>query len=311
MVNLFDGSMDFTDGRNDSNGNSQAKYLSLSWKIPLPNTRFSKPANVLPDFTPIGFFLREAKGMKVKLDASLDPFLDSCLRFTLGTYVQYAKPDGAEVDLLINSSLEETYMAPQLTLVPHGKTQCCADTGRGVLSYPFLPVDLFRCLRALRTVALGETRGKSPMSPVYESGGASAFKQLRVMVVEDNVISAELLRRMVVAAGAECSVAADGFKCLDLYFKSQKDDEEEDDDSAFDVIFMDLCMPGMDGITTTRKIREWEEEHSLPAVPIYIVTANALASEDTKCQQARVNGFFMKPISRDTVRGLLRNATTK
>jgi len=103
-----------------------------------------------------------------------------------------------------------------------------------------------------------------------------------VLVVEDNeinqLVAAELLR----AHGVECMVADDAEQALSQLGKRQ-----------FDAIFMDVQMPGMDGLQATRLVRK------LPGyvtVPIIALTANSLPGEREKCVAAGMSDYLGKPI---------------
>jgi CheY-like chemotaxis protein len=60
---------------------------------------------------------------------------------------------------------------------------------------------------------------------------------------------------------------------------------------------MDISMPVMDGMTATRKIREFECKHSLPRTPIYALTGLASATARNEALEAGVDQFLTKPIS--------------
>ena len=73
-----------------------------------------------------------------------------------------------------------------------------------------------------------------------------------------------------------------------------------------DLIFMDLQMPGIDGIAATRKIRESEAQHpSVPPVRIVALTANAGPSTRAECISAGMNNFLTKPFTMRSLAGAL------
>jgi CheY-like chemotaxis protein len=73
------------------------------------------------------------------------------------------------------------------------------------------------------------------------------------------------------------------------------------------MIFMDVQMPEMDGLTATKEIRRWEEQNkqrlpdSLKRIPIVAFTANALKGDREKCLEAGMNDYMAKPIQMDVV----------
>jgi len=70
--------------------------------------------------------------------------------------------------------------------------------------------------------------------------------------------------------------------------------------SAFDLICMDIEMPLMDGYEASRLIRQWEQDHELPAIPIVALTAHAFIRFRKKCIKAGCSDYLTKPVRRDT-----------
>lgn len=71
------------------------------------------------------------------------------------------------------------------------------------------------------------------------------------------------------------------------------------------VIFMDVRMPTVDGITAARRIRKWEERMNLPSVPIIALTADTLDETRARATEAGMNGYLTKPMSMDQLRSVL------
>ena len=117
----------------------------------------------------------------------------------------------------------------------------------------------------------------------------------RVLVVDDNQIAQQVVARILQRADYEVTVASGGVEGVDLAIRSQ-----------YDVILMDLQMPGLDGLAATRTIREVAGyEH----IPIVAVTANYSDQDRELCHSAGMQSFLSKPIQKDlllsTIRGLL------
>jgi CheY-like chemotaxis protein len=71
---------------------------------------------------------------------------------------------------------------------------------------------------------------------------------------------------------------------------------------AFDLIFMDMQMPVMDGLDATRAIRAFETAHQRKPVRIVAMTANAMASDRKACELAGMDAFLSKPFKADELR---------
>jgi len=110
--------------------------------------------------------------------------------------------------------------------------------------------------------------------------------------VEMNMLLAKMLisRKM---PHAQLIEATNGKKALELV-QSQH----------IDLIFMDVHMPEMDGLETTKAIRKWEKSNSIH-IPIIALTAGALTEETNKCIDAGMNDILTKPIDTDKLEMLL------
>jgi CheY-like chemotaxis protein len=115
---------------------------------------------------------------------------------------------------------------------------------------------------------------------------------LHVLVVEDSPVNQKLMRLMLRKMGYAADVAANGVEALEaLHLK------------RYDLVFMDLQMPEMDGIETTRRIvSEWPPERR-PAV--VAMTANAMHGDREKCLEAGMDEYVSKPVAPETIQALL------
>ena len=104
----------------------------------------------------------------------------------------------------------------------------------------------------------------------------------RVLVVEDHPINLEVATDLLQAAGLAVATAENGAQAL-----------ERVRDGRFDVILMDMVMPGMDGLEATRALRQIPEARS---VPIIAMTANAFVDDRRACLAAGMNDFVAKPV---------------
>jgi len=116
---------------------------------------------------------------------------------------------------------------------------------------------------------------------------AAHYKGRRVLVAEDNEINQLLARRALEPTGLEIDIAANGTEALKLA-----------DKHAYDLIFMDLNMPDMDGITVTRTIRE---KDGGTRVPIIALTASVAAKDIEACMSAGMNDHVSKPFKPDAL----------
>jgi CheY-like chemotaxis protein len=106
------------------------------------------------------------------------------------------------------------------------------------------------------------------------------------LVAEDNVVNQALIRRLMEKAGHTVTLVNNGIEVLEAIAET-----------SFDLIFMDIQMPDMDGFTATAAIRE-QEKYDGRHVPIVAMTAHAMKGDSDKCLAAGMDGYVSKPIDR-------------
>jgi CheY-like chemotaxis protein len=119
---------------------------------------------------------------------------------------------------------------------------------------------------------------------VTDGEGGEMLEGLRVLVVEDNPTNRLIATRLLEHLGAQVETADDGRMGVDAVARA-----------SFDLIFMDIQMPGMDGVQATRLIRAMPGPAS--TTPILAMTANALQHQTDAYLAAGMNGVVSKPLS--------------
>lgn len=121
----------------------------------------------------------------------------------------------------------------------------------------------------------------------------------KILLVEDNLISQKMMFYTFRAAGARSDVASDGFEAVSMAATG-----------AYDVILMDITMPGIDGYQATARIREAEAMGQKRAYIIGL-TGNVYDSERQKCLAAGMDDFMPKPFDIESFKLILeRNGMT-
>jgi CheY-like chemotaxis protein/HPt (histidine-containing phosphotransfer) domain-containing protein len=119
----------------------------------------------------------------------------------------------------------------------------------------------------------------------------------RILIVDDHDINRELAAVLLAPMGHEVVLASDGEQAVQLV-------ERE----AFDLVFMDIQMPGMDGFAATRAIRATDVGRSIPIVAL---TAHAMRQQIEECLQAGMDGHVAKPFTAATLRDAISKWATQ
>jgi CheY-like chemotaxis protein len=121
-------------------------------------------------------------------------------------------------------------------------------------------------------------------------------RSYRVLLVDDSKFNQQVMQSMLMRLGFENMTADNGLEALNIYQRFHAD---------IDCILMDCDMPVMDGIASTRQIRNYEKTNLIPCVPIIAVTADVLDFNQNACLHAGMNEFCTKPIDINTLRKIL------
>jgi PAS domain S-box-containing protein len=172
-------------------------------------------------------------------------------------------------------------ISASLTELMGGKLEMESEPGEG---------SVFRLILPLTTAAV------TPLHPTPENPlpqGVKLAASPRILVVEDNKINQIVVTSLLQTMGFhDVDVAEDGLMALQQL-------ELKD----YDLIFMDMQMPGMDGLTATRRIRE-----QCKARPLMIVamTANAFDEDRRRCFEAGMDDFMAKPFTKKDLARILK-----
>jgi CheY-like chemotaxis protein len=124
-----------------------------------------------------------------------------------------------------------------------------------------------------------------------------------VLLVEDNDINALLARRMLEKAGCDVQVRGNGREAVDAIQRRLAGP-----DPPFDVVFMDVHMPVLDGLEATRIIKGLyaaQPDAGLRAPPIVALTANAFEEDRRRCIDAGMDDYPAKPFDREDLQQVL------
>ncbi len=131
-------------------------------------------------------------------------------------------------------------------------------------------------------------RSEIPQAVRVDAVDIDAVRGLRVLLVEDNELNAEIAQFTLDRAGAIVTHVKDGESAVETFAASAPHE--------YDVVLMDIMMPGIDGLEATRQIRALERDDAA-TTPIIAVSANAFAEDRRLSREAGMDAHLSKPVS--------------
>jgi CheY-like chemotaxis protein len=116
---------------------------------------------------------------------------------------------------------------------------------------------------------------------------------MNILIVEDNTMNQKLILRIMKIVGEEADIANNGVEALNAVLKKK-----------YDIVFMDVQMPEMDGYEATRRIRSDVSQAHQPV--IIAMTANALQGDSDKCIEVGMNDYMSKPVLIEEVKRIMK-----
>jgi CheY-like chemotaxis protein/HPt (histidine-containing phosphotransfer) domain-containing protein len=163
----------------------------------------------------------------------------------------------------------------------------------GYLLKPITPSTLYDTLVGLFNITSDQPDPAQMMRADTSSRDAVGF---RILLVEDNEVNQQVATELLESAGATVIIANHGREALRILTEGQEP-------PPFDIVFMDLQMPEMDGFTATRLLRA---DPRLRGLPVIAMTAHALVEERKRCLEAGMNDHVSKPIDPDALFAALK-----
>ena len=149
----------------------------------------------------------------------------------------------------------------------------------------YKPLNFSKTIRSLNVTKEKDTLSNQSLTKVNGILSNKVFKNLSALVVEDNLINQKLIQNILEKFDISVTLADNGAEALD---KRQSD--------KFDIIFMDIQMPIMDGVESTQKIIEFEESMNEKHVPIVALTANTVPEDRERYLAVGMDRYLKKPI---------------
>ncbi|OJX80972.1 response regulator [Magnetospirillum sp. 64-120] len=166
--------------------------------------------------------------------------------------------------------------------------QALARGATAVLAAPYRHGEL---VETIRQAAFNLAKSAEP-EPSAPAAVPAEGRRMKILVVEDNPVNQDVARGYLHAMGHDVDIAGDAGDGVAMVLRGD-----------YDLVFMDLQLPDMDGIEATKLIRDLPGKCT--TIPIIAMTANVLAEDRERCAQAGMNGFLPKPVRRDALNAVL------
>jgi len=195
--------------------------------------------------------------------------------FTLAQQVQHDPELSGTIVMMLTSDAQR------------GDAARCRELGISV--YLVKPIHKAELLQAIRAALLLPVSLPLPEQVVTRHTLRKARSRLRILLAEDNPVNQALMLRLVEKLGHSPVLAGNGREALALWQKEK-----------FDLLFMDVQMPELDGLAATAEIRR-REQGTGAHLPIVAMTAHALKGDRERCLAAGMDGYVSKPVNFELV----------
>lgn len=201
----------------------------------------------------------------------------------------------ADYDLITSEELEEykKIRLPVIIILKASNQSKFNELNTKYITPLYEPINVTKLTKVLEQSRdlLPQTQEPTlEITPIIKKQTYGKKFNANVLVAEDNEINQKLIKRTLEDLGLVITIAQNGKIALEERMKN-----------SYDMIFMDIAMPIMDGIESTHKILEYEKENNLPHVPIVAITANALKGDREKFMREGLDEYITKPIKRDSI----------
>jgi len=157
------------------------------------------------------------------------------------------------------------------------------------------PVSMRKSIRILENTLKNKARELPPLKKEKkEIVFDSTFKGLHALIADDNMINRKLIKIILEKLGLDVRLTSNGKEVSEAYKNAR-----------YDIIFMDIQMPVMDGVDATRHILEYEAENKMEHTPIVAVTANVGSQDKEHYLDAGMDDYATKPLDIETLKKMI------
>ena len=141
--------------------------------------------------------------------------------------------------------------------------------------------------------------GETNQSRILENGGPIIdLSERKVLVVDDSATNQIVLKSMLTSEGMLAHTANNGYDAIEIFERSRINE--------YDIIIMDILMPGIDGFETVKRLRELDRPDARK-IPILAVSADSEGDYEDRVSDSRIDGFLLKPIKKEVLISMIRS----
>lgn len=187
---------------------------------------------------------------------------------------------------------------PLIVLNGMGNPEDSSDSSISiVLNQPFKPTQLHSAFKKVLAAGTMLPCSQTTTHPTPLASCLGDRYPLKILLAEDNLTNQKVATKVLARLGYDIDIANNGVEVL-----------EREAQAEYDIIFMDVQMPEMDGIEATRQLKQtWQRDDTLRKHPTIIaMTANAMADDREICLNAGMDAYLSKPIQLDALTTMLK-----
>lgn len=211
-------------------------------------------------------------------------------------YETFSRAKDSRIDKIPGSGLGLA-IAKQMVELMDGTIRCESTYGEGTTFYVTVVLEA-----ADHEQIEMYQKEEREYNQIEDTSEIDEFQGMHVLIAEDNDLNWEIIEEMLKRYGILCDRAENGKMCVEMISNAP--------DDTYDMIFMDIQMPVMNGIDATRIIRGNRRAY-VKNIVIYAMTADAFAEDVQICLETGMDGHIAKPIEIKNVRAALRYAQNK
>lgn len=209
--------------------------------------------------------------------------------FQTNMYDMFVREKDGRIDKTQGTGLGLAIVKQMVELM-HGTITCESAVGEGTVFTVILELEK------------AQEQAYRELECENESDESNQYENIRVLVAEDNDLNWEIIAEQMGTLGVQCDRVENGKECVEAVNSSP--------DGYYDLVFMDIQMPVMNGKEAAKELRGSEREY-VRDIMIVAMTADAFAEDVRECINAGMNGHIAKPVDMKKVQDVLRKIKRK